>query len=219
MKGKGWMEKEKKPEKKPEEKQKTEKKKKGSGVIWWIILVLLFTAAGYFIRITLPALNHKTVIETDILKSELIRISELATYQKEYRETVVKEKDGFFSQRYFATFDGVIKAGIDLENANIEKREEEEMTVIEVTLPEAEILTHTDDNWKVVYEDGYQKKEIGEERNSVIKKKKKKVEEKFIEEGGLAKAEEKAKSVIEDFIKTAYGDEVTVVFSGEEADS
>lgn len=165
----------------------------------------------------LPGMGHNTVIETKTLKSELVKISELATYQKEYRETVTKEKDGLLSKRYFATFDGVIKAGINMENVDVSVNmsDEDDSLVVDVTLPEAEILTHTDDNWEVVYEDGYQGKGIGDERNKIIKERKAKVEEKFIEEGGLDKASEKSKTVISDFIKTAYGDDVVVTFNGE----
>lgn len=197
-----------------------EKKKKKGGIVGWIILLLVFTAAGYFIKMNLPGMGHNTVIETKTLKSELVKISELATYQKEYRETVTKEKDGLLSKRYFATFDGVIKAGINMENVDVSVNmsDEDDSLVVDVTLPEAEILTHTDDNWEVVYEDGYQGKGIGDERNKIIKERKAKVEEKFIEEGGLDKASEKSKKVISDFIKTAYGDDVVVTFNGEEAE-
>ena len=195
-----------------------EKKKKKGGIIGWIILLLVFTAAGYFVKMNLPSMGHNTVIETQTLKSELVKISELATYQKEYRETITKEKDGFFSQRYYATFDGVIKAGVNLENVDVSISDEEDKTVVDVKLPEAEILTHTDDNWAVVYEDGYQGKGIGDERNDLIQERKKIVEDKFIEDGGLDKASEKAKKVIGDFIKTAYGDDVVVTFNGEEAE-
>lgn len=197
-----------------------EKKKKKGGIVVWIILLLVFTAAGYFIKMNLPGMGHNTVIETKTLKSELVKISELATYQKEYRETVTKEKDGLLSKRYFATFDGVIKAGINMENVDVSVNmsDEDDSLVVDVTLPEAEILTHTDDNWEVVYEDGYQGKGIGDERNKIIKERKAKVEEEFIEEGGLDKASEKSKKVISDFIKTAYGDDVVVTFNGEEAE-
>lgn len=197
-----------------------EKKRKG-GVIGWIFLFLFFIAAGYLIKIYIvPGMEHETVIETHTLKSELVKISELATYQKEYRETIAKEKDGFFSKRYFATYDGVIKAGINMENVDVnvhDPEEKGEATIVDITLPDAEILTHTDENWIVVYEDGYQDKEIGDERNNVIKTKKKEVEEQFIEEGGLEKASEKAKEVIKDFIISSYGEEVVVKINGEEA--
>ena len=198
-----------------------EKEKKKGGVIGWILLFLIFIAAGYLIKTQMmPSMGHETVIETQTLKSELVKISELATYQKEYRETIVKEKEGVFSQRYFATYDGVVKAGINMENVDVTVKEPEEKgekTVVDVALPDAEILTHTDDNWEVVYEDGYQDKKIGIDRNEIIKKRKKEVEKEFIEEGGLDKASEKAKEVIEDFIKSSYGEDVNVTFNGEEA--
>ena len=199
-----------------------EKKKKGGSVVIWIVFLIVFIAVGYFLKLNLPALGHKTVIETQTLKSELVKISELASYQKEYREIITKEKDGFFSQRYFATYDGVIKAGINMEKVEVDTEHAEDdpenAVVVNVSLPEAEILVHTDDNWDVVYEDGYQGKGVGEERNEVIKEKKKEVEKEFIKEGGLDKAEERARIIIEDFIKTSYGDDVIVRFNGEEAD-
>ncbi len=192
-----------------------EKKKKKGGIIGWILLLVLFTAAGYLIKMNLPSFGHETVIDTKTLKSELVAINELATYQKEYRETIEKGKSGLFSKRYYATFDGVIRAGINMEKVEIDvdaPEDNKEPVKVEVSLPKAEILDHTDDNWTVVYEDGYQNKDIGNERNKVIKKKKKEVQEDFISEGGLDKATDKAKEVIEDFIKTAYGDDVVVEF-------
>lgn len=198
-----------------------EKERKKGGVIGWILLFLIFIAAGYFAKTNLmPSMGHNTVIETKTLKSELVRISELATYQKEYRETITKEKDGVFSQRYFATYDGVIKAGVNMENVEVDVHNSEgndDPTVINVSLPDAEILTHTDDNWEVVYEDGYQGKGIGDERNGVIKDKKAEVEKEFVKEGGLDKASEKAKEVIKDFITSTYGENAVVKFNGEEA--
>lgn len=174
----------------------------------------MFTAAGYFVKMNMPSIGHNTVIDTKTLKSELVKINELATYQKEYRETIKKEKDGLLSKRYYATFDGVIRAGINMDDVQCEVDTDEEAntTVIEVKMPEAVILDHTDSNWEVVYEDGYQSKDIGKDRNDIIQKKKKEVEKSFIDDGGLDKAKEKAEKVIEDFIKTSYGEDVVVEF-------
>ena len=190
-----------------------EKKKKG-GIIGWIILLLVFTAAGYFVKMNLPNIGHHTVIDTKTLKSELVRISELATYQKEYRETIKKEKDGLLSKRYYATYDGVIRAGVNMDDVkcDVDTDDDSGATVVEVTMPDAVILDHTDSNWVVIYEDGYQTKDIGNDRNKVIKKKKAEVEEAFISDGGLDTAKERAEKVIEDFIKTSYGEDVVVEF-------
>lgn len=194
-----------------------EKKKKG-GIIGWIILLLVFTAAGYFMKMNMPSLGHHTVIDTKTLKSELVRINELATYQNEYRETITKEKDGLFSKRYYATYDGIIRAGVNMDNVNCEVITDEETgtNTVKVSMPDATILDHTDSNWVVVYEDGFQTKDIGKDRNNLIKAKKKEVEEDFIEDGGLDKAKERAEKVIEDFIKTSYGEDVAIEFDGEE---
>ena len=190
-----------------------EKQKKG-GIIVWILLFIVFIAVGYFAKINMPDVGHNVVIDTKTLKSELVKINELATYQKEYRETVKKEKDGLLSKRYYATFDGVIRAGVNMDDVKCETDTDEETgaIVVEVTMPDAVILDHTDSNWEVVYEDGYQSKDIGNDRNTAIKKKKKEVEDEFIADGGLDKAKEKAETVIEDFIKTSYGEGVVVEF-------
>ncbi|MBR0468479.1 MAG: DUF4230 domain-containing protein [Mogibacterium sp.] len=209
-----------KQEKDKQEKAKKEKKKGKGGVIGWILLFLVFTAAGFFMKTNMPSVGHNVVIETQTLKAELVKINELATYQKEYRETVKKEKNGVFSKRYYATFDGVIRAGINMDDVGCEVVTDEESgdVTVKITMPEAVILDHTDSNWNVVYEDGYQLSDIGAERNNAIKEKKKEVEEEFIKEGGLDKAKSKAEQVIEDFIKTAYGEEVVVEFVEESAD-
>lgn len=197
-----------------------EKKKKG-GALLWVLLFIVFVAAGFLLSKSLPGFGHTTEIDTKTLTSELVKISELATYQEEYRAVVAKERDRILDKRYYATYDGVIKAGIDMEKLSCETEEADSdsdaQITVRITMPPAGILSHSDENWEVVYEDGYQGK-VGDERNQLIKEKKAEAEARFIENGGLEKAEERAREVIEDFVRASYGSDVSVMFStaGEE---
>lgn len=200
-----------------------EKKKKG-GVLWIIVLIILlvlFAVIGYFVRMNLLSVGHNTEIDTKTLKSELVSINELATYQQEYRETVRKDEndDEIFSKQYYATFDGVIRAGFKMDDVvcrvNNPPKDSDRPAVVNIKLPDAVVLDHTDDNWDVVYESGFGRGDIGKDRNKAISEKKLKKEKEFIEDGGLDKAKERGKEVIGDFIKSAYGDNVVIKFDGE----
>ena len=193
-----------------------EKKEKKKGhIIGWILLFALFVVAGFLIKQGIPGIGHNTEIDTKVLKAEIVKIKELATYKDEYREIIKQDKEGFVSKRYYATYDGTIRAGVKMDNVEIEVIPADEASdkpnEVVVKMPQAEILDHTDDNWEVVYEDGYGN-DLGKKRNSLIKAKKKEVEEKFVKDGGIDKAKEKAEEVIGNFIKTAYGEEVVVTF-------
>lgn len=197
-------------------KEKRKKKRKG-GLVLWIVLLVFFVAAGYLIKMNLPKIGTVETIDVQTLKSEIVAIRELGTVQKDYRTTVKKEKDGVFSKEYYATFDGTIKAGVDLEKADMEVIEPEEDSddplIVNIVLPDAEILSHEDSNWDVVYEEGYQGSKIGEDRNEIIKKEKDRIEDEFVKEGKLKEAEEKAEDVIKEYIASTYGDKVEVNFS------
>lgn len=199
-------------------KEKIKKKRRG-GLVLWIVLLIFFVAAGYLIKMNLPKIGTVETIDVQTLKSEIVAIRELGTVQKDYRTTVTQEKDGLFSKEYYATFDGTIKAGVDLEKVDMDVIEPEEGSddplVVNIELPEAEILSHEDSNWDVVYEEGYQGSGIGEERNELIKEEKTRIEKEFIKEGKLKEAEDKAEDVIREFISSTYGDKVVVNFTSD----
>lgn len=195
-------------------------KKKG-GVLLWIILFVVFIGVGFAVKTFMPStIEHERTIDVKTLKAEVKQINELATLQYDYRETISKEKDGFMSTMFIGTFDGTIKAGIDLEKTDYEVQNPEEGTddppVVTVTIPEAKILSHEDSNPETLYEEGYKSKGVGDDRNKAIKEKKKQKEKEFIESGNLDEAKTKAEESITEFIHTAYGEDVVVNFEDAE---
>ena len=95
-----------------------EKQKKSSGgVILWIILAILAIGLGFGAKKIVPtAVSHDRSIDVNLLKADIKKINELATLQYDYRETIYKEKDGKKSTMYIATYDGRIKAGINMDD-------------------------------------------------------------------------------------------------------
>ena len=123
-----------------------------------IILVALMIAAAFYIsnrieRNTSTVKEDNTFTQTektitgDIIKSGLADIGELAT--EEYYYTGVESFDSsksikgfelpFTTTRFIYSYDGVIKAGIDFEEIEVEKDDLKKLIV--VTLPPSRILS------------------------------------------------------------------------------
>ena len=193
--------------------------KKGSkSFIVWILLFLLFVGIGIAGKMYLPSfMGHERTIDVETLKSEVKQINELASLQYDYRETIQNKGNGFFDKEFIATFDGRIKAGIDMENVKFEvqnNEKEDSAPVVKVTIPEAKILSHEDSNPKTIYEEGWSANGLGDTRNEEIKDAKEKKQKEFIKNGMLEDAKAKAEENITDFIHTLYGDDVVVEYEG-----
>ena len=157
-----------------------EKKKKG-GMGWiaaYVVLFLVFIGIGFAVRFAISNIIHdERTIDVSLLKSEVKQINELATYRYDYREIIdsVTSKKKFvalsLNKRFIMTFDGTIKAGIDLNDVDYEISNDNPVTVT-VKIPEATILSHEDNNAKTVYEEGLKSEGLGQIRNSEIQKKK-----------------------------------------------
>ena len=123
-----------------------------------IILVALMIAAAFYIsnrieRNTSTVKEDNTFTQTektitgDIIKAGLSDIGELAT--EEYYYTGVESFDSsksikgfdipFTTTRFIYSYDGVIKAGIDFEEIEVEKDDLKKLIV--VTLPQSRILS------------------------------------------------------------------------------
>ena len=202
------------------------KKKKEGGIGWIIIYIVVFIAfigIGFAVSFVMPHLiTHERTIDVNMLKSEVKQINELATYQYDYRGTIDNTSSQkmiasiSLKKRFIMTFDGIIKAGINLNDVEYDVQKpakgSDEPLVINVKIPEATILSHEDNNPKTVYEEGMKSEGIGQIRNAEIKKKKEAKEAEFISNGNLDKARGQAKEVIKDFIQSSYGDDIVVEF-------
>ena len=209
--------------------EEKEKKKKG-GMGWIIVYIILFIAfigVGFAVNYVLPkAVSEERKIDVSTLKSEVNEINELATLQYDYREVINELKDTstkIFTAKintgksgFISTFDGCIKAGVDLNNVDYDVKNPEkgsdDAPIITISLPEAVILSHEDSNPETLYEEGINRSNIGSTRNKAIDNKKDEKEKEFIAAGNLDKAKVQAQDVITDFIHSVYGDDIVVQF-------
>lgn len=208
--------------------EETKKKKGGMGwIIVYIILFIAFIGVGFAVNYVMPkAVSEERKIDVNTLKSEVTEINELATLQYDYREVIDELKQtsaklfvakiNTGKSGFIATFDGCIKAGVDLNQVEYDVKNPEEGSKdapeVTVSLPEATILSHEDSNPTTLYEEGSKGSGTGSIRNSAIAKKKAEKEEEFIAAGNLEKSKVQAQDVISDFIHNLYGDDVVVKF-------
>lgn len=196
---------------------KREEEKKSGSMLLWVILFLVFIGVGFAAKTFVPTpIDHERTIDVNLLRAEVQRIHELATMRYDYRESITKEKNGFLSTMFIATFDGTIKAGIDLDEVEYDVQnpvtDSEDPPIVTVSVPDAKILSHEDYNPETLYQEGYKSEGLGKERNEAIKKKKKEKQNEFIKAGHLDEAKSQAEDAIAELIHSSYGDDVVVTF-------
>ena len=189
-----------------------------------VILVALMIAVAFYIsnRIerntsvekqdNLFTQTEKT-ITGDIIKSGLADIGELAT--EEYYYTGVESFDSsksikgfdlpFTTSRFIYSYDGVIKAGIDFEEIEVEKDDLKKLIV--VTLPQSKILSSEIDHDSFKLYD--EKQSIFNplhvtDVNDTIKDLKAKAEADAIKKGVLTRADKNAVTMLKQFLKSTY---------------
>ncbi len=120
-----------------------------------VILVLVLTLViGYLLGICLPDLinpqiEEENALDVTVLEEDIHSIKELVSVEYSYTNMARYEnhnefygvKIPFTTNKFIVTFDGVIKAGIDLQKAVVKLTEDS----IVIYLPKAEILAHTID--------------------------------------------------------------------------
>ena len=123
-----------------------------------LILVLCGLGAGHALRQTGFPLNlfsglkpdltvsHETRIDTSLLSSRIEELNELATISRSYREVVDHQEEGLFGRRFIIVYDGLIKAGVDMDQVKIISNTESAAGKPELVLsiPQAKILSHED---------------------------------------------------------------------------
>jgi hypothetical protein len=164
-----------------------------------ILLCILVGAFGFFGGRYLANHPAEPEISAGVLQSQLSELSELATVSYHYTNMAQYENSGqisgivipFTTKRFILTYDGVIKAGIDLTKADLQISG----STVRVALPEAEILSHE------LSEDSV---EVFDERTSIFNPfrvedftafqagQKAVMEEKAVAQGLLTEAREKA---------------------------
>ena len=144
------------------DKEEKRAKKKSGGFGWiiaYVIIFIVFIGVGFAVNFALPkAVSEERTIDVNTLKSEVSEINELATFQYDYRDVLNELKETntkIFSANiktgksgFIATFDGCIKAGVDLNQVEYDVKNPEKGSdnapEVTVKLPKAVILSHED---------------------------------------------------------------------------
>lgn len=155
------------------------------------------------------------VITSETIKSELGSLQELVTQEYIYTNADRREQDAkwifgwsrpFSNSSLLLTYDGTIKAGIDMSEVQVDV--DEENRTITVTLPASKI---TDNNIPqesitvVEVKDGLFNEVTFDDYNSFISEQKIVMEQKAIERGILTKADEEAQKAIRAFLSLMPG--------------
>ena len=191
-----------------------------------LLLILVMTGAGHWLRQSgFPgsllsglkpdlSVSHETTIDTALLSARIKDLNELATISQSYREVVDHQEEGLFGKRFILVYDGIIKAGIDMDQVKIISGTVSTSGSPELTIsvPQAKILSHEDFESETIYEAGMNAKDLGDIRNEAIKETKQAKEAQFIEEGILVKARDRAEEVLRDTVSAVCGTDVSVKF-------
>lgn len=190
-----------------------------------IVIISLFLGTGLFcysIGMKKAKLNYeasKPKITGAVLKQQIMNVNELATV--EYHYTTMGQFENskdfygmivpFTTKKFIVSYDGVIKAGVELADIEIDVSE----TVITVTLPKAEILSHqVDESSFQIYDEKngvFNKINLGD-YNSFQLEQKKTMEDKALSGDILTEAYNNAENSIIDIIQMVTKDyEYTVV--------
>lgn len=181
------------------------------------LLIAAVCLACFFAGRSIGKSAGETEMSTVVLENRLAEISELASLTYSYTNMAEFEnskdfygiKVPFTTKSFIVTYDGEIKAGVDLTKADVEIKGRK----ITVTLPEAEILSHQ------IYEDSL---EVFDETTSIFnplkvsdysafnKDQKKEMEKRAKEKGLLTEAKKKAADILTQFTAQLAGEAFTV---------
>lgn len=163
-------------------------------------------------------------IELDIIQSEIDSIGELASIEYLFTDCAVysdskhlkKWKIPVTEKSFAVKWDGVIKAGIELEQVSVEAGEDEKSIVI--FLPKAKILSYevNQDTYEVVYEkDNIFNNLTIKDKVGLDKKTEEAMKERAIENGLLEKAQANAEDILFRLVNSLPGvkDNYTIVFT------
>ena len=179
--------------------------------------LLIICLVCFFAGRSIGKTAGSTEMSAVVLENRLTEISEFASLTYSYTNMAEFEnskdfygiKVPFTTKSFIITYDGTIKAGVDLDKAEVDVSGKK----ITVTLPAAEILSHEID------EDSL---EIFDENTSIFnplkvsdyntfnKEQKAEMEKKATDKGLLTEAGKKAADAIDDYISQLGSDEYTI---------
>lgn len=184
------------------------KSKVKKGIIILVGLVVL-VFGSYFLGMKAGVFNAKPEISSDIVLEQLQDVKELTTLKYTYTNVGSFENENefygvkipFTLKKFIISYDGNLSAGIDLDE--VEVNVDNKGKKINITMPEAKILSHQIDEDSLT---------IFDEKNSIFNQFKigdfqqfrvaemKKVENDMIEKGFLDQAEERSKQAVIDIL-------------------
>ncbi len=191
------------------------KKIKRAGLL--VLALFIVLAAVFLWGRSVGKSAGNTEVSAVVLENKLTEISELASLTYSYTNMAEFEnskdfygmKVPFTTKGFIITYDGEIKAGVDLSKAKVDVSGSK----ITITLPDAEILSHQID------EDSL---EIFDETTSIFnplkvtdynafsKDQKSEMEKKATEKGLLGEARQKAVSAVQSFVSQIAADSASV---------
>lgn len=188
-----------------------------------LILCIAFGAFGYFSGLKSAGGEQRT-LSAVVVKNELAAMNELGTMTYAYTELGKYENKKLFygvklpftETSFILTYDGIIKAGIDMTEVQVEQ----EGQTLKVVLPEAKILSHEIDEESVQLYD--EKTSIFnpftvEDYTEFYADQKKLAEKKALERGLLTEAQKQAETIVTGLLTEAAAGAYTVeVTSGGE---
>lgn len=180
-----------------------------------LVLILAAVVAGAFLLGGVMAgRNRQPEITSSLLGQRLSAIQELATQEYHYTNMGRFQnqldfygwKVPFTTKSFIVAYDGVIKAGVDLSELQVEVSGK----TISVTLPEGKILSHEiDEDSLEVFDETkniFNPIQI-EDYTGFTADQKASMEQRAIDEGLLTAASQRARTVVEEFLSAFPGAE------------
>lgn len=176
-----------------------------------IIVIVVIAVVFFFVGKVWPSGEEPTAITSDLLSQQIQGISELASVEYNYtnmgkyenQATFYGWKVPFTTKSFILSYDGKIKAGIDMSLVEVHMSGKN----INISIPEAKILSHEIDEKSI---------EVFDETKNIFNQisitdynqfaidQKESIENKAKEKGLLEEAQNKAQETIKTFVESMY---------------
>lgn len=182
--------------------------------LFWVAGAVLILLLAFWLGTLWSGREQQPTITSDLLGQQLRSVQELVSVEYHYTNMGKFEnqldfygwKVPFTTKGFLVSYDGVIKAGVDLSGAEVDV--DEVRKAVTITLPESKILSHEipEDSLQVFDETRNIFNPITiEDYTGFTRDQKAEVEQKAIDEGLLTDAAEKARGTVETFVSLLPG--------------
>ena len=182
--------------------------------LFWVAGAVLLLLLAFWLGALWSGREQQPTITSDLLGQQLRSVQELVSVEYHYTNMGKFEnqldfygwKVPFTTKSFLVSYDGVIKAGVDLSGAEVDV--DELRKAVTITLPENKILSHEipEDSLQVFDETRNIFNPITiEDYTAFTRDQKAEVEQNAIDEGLLTDAAEKARGAVETFVSLLPG--------------